>query len=303
MSPEGRRRLVLSVMKVGLYLAALVCVGWTGWKIAAVFQDNVAAMPSAAKAVPITSIRMESAHSRHGVLTEEWLKKTLALPPGATLMEIDLLKLRGRLMENGQVLSANIERVFPSTLRATITERTPVARVKAQIDPDAPAKELIVARDGVVYEGIGYDSTIIDTLPWLDGIKLVKKGPGFAPIPDMPEAATLISTALLRAPHLYSDWQVVSLEKLASDRQIAVRTNTGLAIIFSTTLDYVRQLGRLDTILDIVKSQGDRPIRSIDLTLGSQVEVSYADAVPAPGAKTSGKPASALFSLPNRPKT
>ncbi len=299
MSPEGRRRLTFSIAKVCVYITALVCIAWTGWKIAAVFQDNISRMPLAAKAEPIKKFELFT----NGVLTTDWLVKTLALPKGTSLMELDLMKLKARILANGQVMSANLERNFPANLSVRITERTPVARVKAQID-SGPAKELTVARDGVVYAGTGYDSKIIDTLPWLDGIKLVKEGTGFAPIAGMPLAASLIADAENRATHLYTSWQVVSLERVLTDNEILVRTNTGVQIIFSATLDNMLQLGRLDTTLDLVKAQGDRPIKQIDLTLGAQVDVSFADVVPAANGKSSGKTSSILFSLQNpRPKT
>ena len=298
MSAEGRKRALLAGSKVALYVIVLGALVWTGWKIAAVLDDDPARMPSAAKADPIKKFDLAT----DGFLSPEWLIKTLSLPKGATLMELDKKKLLARILANRQVASATIVLNFPSTLSVRISERSPAARVKAQVDA-GPAKEFLVARDGVVSEGFGYDPAMIRSLPWLAGISLKRQADGFAPIPGMGHVASLLAQAKLEAEHLYQSWSVVSLAKEQTDDEIEVHTKEGLTIVFSTNQDYLKQLGSLDMVLDMVKAQGGRPLREVNLSIGSQARLTYAD-LPSPSMQSAanGKPASSfktptLFSL------
>ena len=113
-----------------------------------------------------------------GVLDRAWLDQTLALPGGASLMTLDLAALEDRLLASGQVQSVVLRRRFAdNTLVVTVQERTPIARVMVQVGGTSPRPRL-VARDGVVYEGVGYERTVLERLPWLDGVQLRRTARG-----------------------------------------------------------------------------------------------------------------------------
>ena len=65
--------------------------------------------------------------------------------------------------------------------------------------------------------------------------------------------------------------------------------NNGTKVLFSCDeqFDYLHQLGELDELLDLTKSEGKGPIKSIDLTVGPQVQVVFGDpnAPEMPGSK------------------
>ena len=228
MSREGRRRLTLQVLRATAGICALAAGAWAAWQVAAVMENKPKSIPGATPAEPIGShVNLVT----DGVLDQAWLKRTLALPKTATLAEVDLQQLRARVLEGGQVATAAIIKNFPVTLAVHISERTPVARVMAQLG-GGEQKPLLVARDGVVYAGIGYDSALLSTLPWLDGIRLVRRGPGFLPIEGMDTVAELLARAKLEAESIYRTWWAVSLERLQSDGLIEVRTHEGLKVIF-----------------------------------------------------------------------
>jgi hypothetical protein len=235
MSREGRRRVVMGVMRVATGILVLGTVSWGAWEISVVLRDP-ASMPEALKADRIRSLVLFT----DGVLDKEWLARTLAIPSDATLMGTDLMELRAKVLSDAQVRTAAVVRNFPDTLVVRISERSPVARIMAQSGNDTP-KALLVSRDGIAFVGTGFDPDMVSTLPWLDGVKLVREGTAFAPIRGMAAVADLLASGKLEAENLYQTWQVVSMARLASDGQIEVHTRNGLKVIFGTAEDYLRQ--------------------------------------------------------------
>jgi len=304
MSREGRRRVTMGVWRTVAGVATVAGAVWCAWSIAAAIQGNQAGLPSSARPIPLRPPELKT----NGVLDRAWLARVLALPKGATLMGLDLAQLRIRLLAEGQVKSAELSRKFPDTLVVRILERSPMARLMAQFGSEAP-RSFLVARDGVAFPGINFDSAMVETLPWLDGVRPVRRGTGLEPIAGMEKVSDLLATAQLQAGRLYRSWQVVSLARLGeSDGEIEVKTRDGLKIVFGANEDFLRQLARLDVVLDSIGDHPPRPLREINLALGSQVPVSFgavgapADAAPTPVSPTApaaGRPAFILPAFPD----
>ena len=298
MSKEGRRRLRLRILRGVGVATILSLLGWGAWEVTSALQDGGRRAPAAANTGPIKVISLAT----DGVLDRAWLVRTLGLPPSATLMGIDLGELRNRILASGQARTASIVRNFPSNLAVRISERSPVARVPGPSGDRVRA--LLVARDGAVYEGFGYDPAMIASLPWLDGAPLVRQGNRFAPIEGMATVADLLSSAQLDTAPVYRTWETVSLARLKSDDEIDVRTRDGLKVTFSAQDDYFRQLAKLDLLLDLARASPDKALRDINLALGGQVPVAIEAApdpavAPAPGigagpARASASPSPAL---------
>jgi cell division protein FtsQ len=265
MSREGRWRLALGFLRWAGAALAVAVAGWGAWQAAAVWRGDPAALPGGATAAPLQHLLLTT----DGVLDQAWLKRTLALPDRASLPQLNLAQLRGRILASGQAREAALIRDFPATLAVRLAERTPVARVMAQ-GADAAPRALLVARDGVVYDGVGYHPALLDSLPWLDGIRLVRQDGGFAPIPGMAHVAQLLSDAQSDAPLLYRSWLVVSLARLQSDGDLEVRTREGLRVVFGTQEEFFPQLARLDLLLDTLRAHGAAAVAQIDLSLPSQ---------------------------------
>ena len=236
------------------------------------------------------------------MLGYDWLARTLALPKNTSLMELDLQALRRHLMASGQVHAASLTKNFPDTLKVEVSERSPVARVMAELH--GAQVPLLVARDGVVFEGVGYEDALLSTLPWLDGVKLARTDGRYDPIANIGRIAELLARARLDAEHLYQNWQVVSLARLESDGEIIVRTKSGTTVVFAADGDLFQQLAKLDYQWDILSGMPTPPAK-IDLSLGREVSVSF----PRPGLAPVGAPGAAsasanlLFRLsPPKPK-
>ena len=291
MSREGRRRLALATTRIAGIVLATGFVAWGGWEVAAAFRENPKTMPAAARAVPVKHFSLKT----DGVLDATWLIRALALPKDAALMELDLQQLRSRLLADGQVSAASLTRSFPDTLAVRLAERTPVVRLRAQ--RGGIERTLLVARDGVVFEGAGFDAAVLETLPWLDGVRLSRQGGRIQPIAGMEPLAELLARAKLETERLYTTWQVVSLARLESDSEIEVRTKTGTTVVFGAKGDFFPQLAKLDYQWDAL-ANSTVPVAKIDLSLGREVPVTFAPQL------TGGVPAATNSGFLNlQPKT
>jgi len=269
MSRQGRRRRLAAWAKAGALSVLVAGSGWGIYEFARSWSTDRAALATALHSERVRDVVLIT----DGVLTRDWVAGKLALPKEASLMTLDLPALRDRLLTRGQVRVAVLTRNFPDTLVVTLQERTPVARVQAA-DADGAAKQLLVAKDGTVYDGLNYDKTMLAGLPWLDGIRLVKSGNGFEPVDGMADVSALLSTAQLQAPHLYREWLIVSLARLAGRDEIVVKAQDIPEIVFNRKRDFFKQVAQLDYVIDAARALAAAPLlQSVNLSLEGQVPV------------------------------
>ena len=294
MSRGGRWRLFLTGLRmasVGMVLGAL---GWGVWVVTAALQDSPQRVPAAAKAVPMRAPELVA--TRDGVLDHAWLVRTLRLPAGISLTELDLGRLRARLLADRQVLTADLTKVFPDRLKVWITERAPIAR--ARIEDNGVLRDLLIARDGMAFSGTGFDPAMLETLPWLDGVKLARDGNAYRAVEDLEPVGRLLADAQFWAPHLYRTWQTLSLARLSADREIEVLTKGGIIAVLSAKnelhREFVVQLARLDHITDQLSRRPHAWAR-IDLSLGREVPVKIQPLEPGRPARGGLKPVSSPF--------
>jgi len=264
-------------VKFALLCAVLFAGAWAGFELYATWESNPERLKDPVKVVPLKQV----VFATDGALTRAWLDQALALPRNASLMTLDLAALERRLLASGQVRSVVLRRRFvDNTLVVSTQERTPVARVMVQVGESTPGLRLVAA-DGVVYEGVGYERPALEPLPWLAGLKLRRAAAGgFEPIAGMDKVAALLAAAESLVPQLRADWQVVSLARLASDQEIEVRSREIPQIIFDARGDIPRQLAKLDYVIDTLHAHGAPPMARVNLALGSQVPVELQETAP-----------------------
>jgi cell division protein FtsQ len=267
---EGRKRMVRARVRLAMLCAFIVGCACVALEVYQTWQSNPARLKEPVKAAPLRQV----VFSTDGVLDRAWLDQTLALPRNASLMTLDLTALETRLLATGQVHSVVLRRRFSdNSLVVTVQERTPIARLMVQLGNASPRMRL-AARDGVTYEGVGYDGATLERLPWLDGFALRRtERHGFEPIAGMDEVANLLSAAEGLVPELCAGWQVVSLARLASDQELIVRSRDIPEIIFDTRAGFAHQLAKLAYIVDSIRKHGNPPMARIDFAAGSQVPV------------------------------
>lgn len=271
MSPVGRRRMTWGIVKTVAMLVIVAALAFGGWEVWRTWQANPQVISGAGNSEPLRHITMRT----DGVLDQAWVESTLALPEGVGMMDLDLYALREQLTASGQVATAVLTRNFPDTLEVVLVERSPVLRLRAPAG-DGELRDFLLARDGTIYLGAGYREQLVDSLPWLAGMKLERDGFGFAPLADMGRVADLLATASSNAPRMYADWQVVSLERFETDGQILVKSGQVPQVIFGTREDFFTQVARLDLILDRMQRRPGEVVRSINLAIGpNQVPVAF----------------------------
>lgn len=267
LSQRGRRRRLAAWTKIATLGTALGLAVWGGVSLYHSWSTDRANLANSVHSEPVK----EAVVLTDGVLTQKWAIGALALPKGATLMALDLPALRDKLLSFGQIKVAVLTRSFPDTLVITLQERNPVARLQAS--DGLLTKQLLVAKDGTVYDGQNYDKPLLASLPWLDGVRLVKQGNGFAPIDGMADVSALLTTAQLQAPHLYRGWTVVSLARLAEADEIIVKAQDVQKIVFTRKRDFYKQVAQLDYVIDRSHVLPEPNIQSVNLTLEGQVPV------------------------------
>jgi len=278
MGREGKKRLVLGVGNIVGVMLLVAASAWGVYELVHLWDTNPTRITSPTKGVPVRDFTVRT----DGVLDKAWVQRTLDLSKSASLMELDLIKLKGRLEESGQVSKAVIERRFPDILVVTLQERTPVARIMARIG-DASPVVFVVSRDGTVYSGFGYNTEMNDALPFIDGVKLVREGAGFARIEGMDVVADLLGTAQVSAPLLYRSFKVVSLARFGLDRTLMVKSAEVEVITFGSSQDsFYKQLARLDYIIAETRRQNaPGQLKSVNLSIGDkQVPISFETPTP-----------------------
>lgn len=277
MSAEGRRRRAFSAARVVTLLAVVGVSAWGAFEIWKTTQETPQAIAAAGRGEPVKTIELRT----DGVLDLAWVGGVLALPRNVALMELDLPGLQTRLMSNGQVQSAVLQRRFPSTLIVTLQERSPVARIRASFDGQVQS-DFVVARDGTVYAGSHYQPELIDSLPWLSGVPLTRSGDGFRAIAGMEKLADLLTMAQANTPALYRSWKIVDLTRLAADGEIVVRSDAVPEVIFGVRDDFFTQLALLDATLEQISLNPalGQPSR-VNLAVGGrQVPVAFGGPAP-----------------------
>jgi len=256
MSKSGKKRYVLSISKLVGGITFIALTTWGTISLVSTIENN----PREVAQPPVKELVLNT----DGVLNREWVVRTLALPKNATLLELDLPRLQDKLMESGQIRTVLFAKQFPATLNISVTERTPVARIMSQ--DTGGQRELLVARDGVVFRGEGYDSVMTGSLPWLAGVKLSQKAGRIQPLKGMEQVSDLLSKARFESEHLYATFRSVNLSRLESDNEIEVVTPECEGVVFSTREDFFRQLALLDYIRDSLAPTPEAPLARLDLT-------------------------------------
>lgn len=185
------------------------------------------------------------------------------------IMEADIFALKEKLEESGQVMVASVKRVFPSSLRIDIIERKPVMRLIVA-DSEGKRRLRLVARDGVVYKGVGYSADALKQLPYLQPHR--QADGSYFPLSGIETVVALLDVVHDTRPKLYATWQVVSLQyyngKSGMPGQIIeIRSTIVPKIIFGVSKDFALQLDRLVYILDYFEKNGDPSLKKIDLSL------------------------------------
>lgn len=271
MSREGRRRVSARTAKVVAWVTVGIALAWGGYETYSTWQSEPTRVIAPVKGEPVRTIELKT----DGVLDQAWVTQTLALPKGVGLMEVNLMALQHRLTASGQAQVAVVARKFPDKLTVALQERTPVARIRAEM-AEGLQTTFLVARDGVVYVGRNYAEALLTSLPHLSGVRLVREGAGFQPIAGMTTVADLLGTAMTNAPSLYRQFSVVAMDRFADDGLLVVRSNELGEVVFGLRDDFFRQIAFLDSIVEETRFRPDGArLAFVNLAVGRDANDRY----------------------------
>lgn len=226
--------------------------------------------------LPVKHIEIQT----NGVLTTPLITSFLGLPKEIGIMSVDIFELQRRLESIEQIQEAIVERQFPDSIKITIREYLPIVKLIC-INESGKRQGLLVSKEGNVFKGYGYSKKKLQSLPYLTGIQLYKKGNAFKKIDYMTYVDELLSCARLASPELFKYWKSISLEYCLYGNQdigafIKVRTKNLGEIIFAPE-KFDLQLGRLNSIVSYASKQKLATIERIDLSLENQAVVKVMD--------------------------
>ena len=272
-SPQAKKRRQVKVLKIfGVVFAAVGLVAVI-LILSSVIKNREEPIQISTPSRPIEQVIFET----DGVLPDRWLGTVISLGKGTTMMEVNIHAIKQSLEKEPQVVSAAIERVFPSSLKISVKEREPVLRIALQGSDGKPA-QYIVARDGTIYKGVGYPKTALARLPFVQPFR--HSDGRIKPMRGIDKVADLLEQARIKQPSFFRTWKVVSLEYYSGDDSLAgevieVRSSFVPRIIFSATADFGQQLDRLKVILDYVRTRGNPSMKRIDLSLRGSAAVQF----------------------------
>ncbi|MEM6886116.1 MAG: FtsQ-type POTRA domain-containing protein [Verrucomicrobiota bacterium] len=190
---------------------------------------------------------------------------------GQNLIRVNLPDVQKRLQQIPYIAGVHVERSLPSTLRITINERLPVARLM----PYSPKGNLLAQYNYYIDSG-GYvirpkEGERLKPLPVITGISIDEVRVG----EFMENEEVLSALNLLRAASYYGLKSKLDLRQIEIQprRMLVVRTRDRGLIRFRTDhLD--QQIKRLQTIFNH-SQRNHKYIRTVDLTPKRNVPVTY----------------------------
>lgn len=207
-----------------------------------------------------------------GVLSAKWFSQIHAIKKGQTLMEVDIFALKQKLESFGQIREAQVDRIFPATLRVQINEVEPVFRVRV---PSSVQKyrDMLVSKDGEIFEGFDYPSITMKQLPFIVPSSISKDDTGFKPVEEVKQLYPLVKLAKSFYPKIFSTWKVISYKNIGSGSLgiggfVYVRSSLVDKIIFRPK-EYEMQMDRLSLALRTTLESGIKHLGVVDVSLDS----------------------------------
>ncbi len=255
-------KLVCRTVAVAVLLAALGGAAWGAFRL---IEEGSKKITSIIPSSPVEIIEVVT----DGVIPEEWVLNRIDLPDEIPLMEVDIHAIKNDIERHRQVRRAVVSRRLPNKLQIQMEERMPMMRLAAR-DTEGRRANLLVAEDGMVYQGVGYNRSFLASLPYISGVQLRREGGGFRRLEGMEPVAELLGLARSEAPDTYSSWKEVSCRDLPL---IRIRSDEISEIVFRNE-DFSEQLKRLQSlVLYQRREMSGIHYDRVDLSLGRDADV------------------------------
>lgn len=232
-----------------------------------------------------------------GVIPAEQIKRWANIGNGENLMKLDLHELRRDLELNPLIESVSMERVPPGTLRMSVVEREPIARVR-WYHMDERRQRLVsdnflISETGHVMvwkslqEASEPNGVDLESLPILEGIRETELRPGRT----LESGQAMAALRLIRRFGLSPMAGLVDLARIdvSFPRVLVVTTGAGQEVTLSVD-DFDTQIRRWRIVQDAA-TRGGKSVAALDLSVANNLPVRWVESstLPAPG-KRSQKP-------------
>ncbi len=272
-SPQAKKRRTIRILKALAVLLAVSIVISAAVLGLRVLQQREQPIQINTPSREIEQLIFET----DGVLPDRWLGSVIELKKGMTMMGVDIQAMKDALESAPQVLSASVERVFPSSLKIAVREHEPVLRI-AVSGSDGKTEQRIVSRTGRIYKGIGYPKATLERLPFVQPYRHADGS--YRPLLGIDRVAELLALARRKQPDFYRTWRVVSLQHYSGNEElpgqvIEIRGTRVARVIFSASADFGQQLDRLQVIFDYLARRGNPSVKRVDLSLRGSAAVQF----------------------------
>ncbi len=208
-----------------------------------------------------------------GQLTETWFNDQFGAIKQKGLLSVDIAGVQKALLNNPQILEATVIRQFPSTLKITLRERSPIARIR--LKQDGKVQTYYVAHDGQFFTSAQYKAPA--TLPYLSGLAV---RPVNGQLPALPGALTLaeiLDGMKTDFPNLYVQLSQIDLSEwifpICPQTSVVLQTRSNTKIRFGPE-NISQELARLRETLQLLATEKQTVNKKmIDLTYPDKVAV------------------------------
>lgn len=208
-----------------------------------------------------------------GQLDISYFKKHFPNLQTKGLLTIDIAKVQSRLLKNPQILSATVEREFPATLKITLRERKPLARIKLKLNKKV--QTFYLGADGAFFTSSNYKAP--NSLPYIQNANLKLKDGQLAPIAAATSVSEIIDgiqsrlgvyNGLVKSIDL-SHWDF----PVKPTTTLTISLRNGAMLRFSPT-DIDAQISRLSEVVTLLEQERDSiSNKLIDLTYPDKVAI------------------------------
>lgn len=267
-------RRIRGYLKYGLLLTAIF--GFI-WIVSVLFQPSVE--KELGTEVRGASFLTKVLFQTDGALDQTWLAKVTNLNRRVQLMDINIFDLKSKLEAFDQVSNAEVNRIFPDSLKIELMEEQPICKIRSG-NKAGGSQWSLLSKNGIIFFGQGYSEGFTASLP--DFVPYLREGGRVEPVLGVDRVASLINA--FSNADLASDLEIraVSAKNFSGEigmpgQVIEIQTRRIPRILFSAYEDFTEQIKRLRYILIHLSARGDPEVLKVDLSLMRSAAVQFKD--------------------------
>ena len=209
-----------------------------------------------------------------GIMSLEEFVQTSGFKEGQNLFLIDLDQANRKIAAHPEVLSVNIERILPDTIKVEMTRRHPIFLIAGNNTDDGgdsyvPGKSFLCDNNGILFKPNSLNPEFLN-LPVLRGVDLTNASSGSHPDNDRVDFALQLQKALSEIPE--EIFKIRSIDVTKSYATV-VTDASGARFTFGNK-EIPQQISRLKKLLDHFQETG-RQLETVNLMIERNTPVTF----------------------------